>query len=521
MLISLLLASGIVRYFNEQPGFTDAFYHYNAAARIAAGEGFVDDYLWTFIGAPDSLPAPSHLYWMPGTALIAAAGMVVLGHSYAAAQIGLGLTLWGAGGIAYFLGYRLGGTLRHAWVAGSLLLCGGFYMRFWGATDTFAPYAFFGAMALLGMGIAAEKMTQASGANRWWFFAGLFAACGHLIRSDGLLLVAIGVWTILYPFGAVRAEAFRRKGIFILIFLGGYSVVMLPWFLRNLNTLGAILPAGGTQALWYTEYNDLFNYPPDANPQTFFADGIGLLVESRWQAFFSLDGGTVWTFIAIEGMIALVPFILIGAWQRRKMPLLRGALWFAVGIHLAFPLLFPFPGMRGGLFHAVAALMPWWLALAFVGLDDVIHWIGKRRRHWRTHQAKWVFTAGLMLLMVGLSLSIALPRRVLEHTSALYGILDAALPLNARVMINDPAQLYYFTGRGGIPFPNETPDTLLELAPKYRVEYVLLEITSDGLAAVPAPFLFDIDNPPPFLQEVALSQAALPSARLYRIIDVP
>ncbi len=515
LLVSLLLASGIVFFFNEQPGFTDAFYHYNAASRLAAGDGFVDDYLWTFIGAPDSLPAPSHLYWMPGTSIIAAAGMVVFGNTYAAAQIGLALTLWGAALIAYFLGLRLGGTQRHAWFAGLWLLGGGYYMRFWGATDTFAPYAFFGAMALVWMGIAAEKTTQESGAYRWWFLAGIFAACGHLIRSDGVLLVTIGLWTIVYPW---NSTSLRQKGIGSLIFLAGYGLIMLPWFGRNLSVVGAILPTGGTQALWYTEYNDLFNYPPDANPQTFFADGIGLLVESRWQALFSPDGGALWIFIAVQGIIALTPFILVGAWQRRKMPFLRGMLWFALGIHLAFPLLFPFPGMRGGLFHAATALMPWWLALALAGLDDVIVWIGKRRRHWRTTHAKWVFTLGLTVLVMGLSFSIASPNRVLQHIPSLYTALETILPAEARVMINDPAQLYYFTGRGGITFPNESPDILLELAQTYQIDYVLIEITRAGFLAIPIPFTFDLDNPPAFLQEM---HWAVPSTRLYRIINAP
>src|SRR5688572_31943224 len=166
-LLALILAAVIVRGFNGQPYTLDAFYHYNAAGRIAAGEGFVDDYLWTYIGAPDSLPAPSHLYWMPGTSVIATAGMMIFGQSYAAAQIGTALMLWGAALLAYWLGYKIGGTGRHAWCAGLILLFGGFFMRWWGHTDTFAPYAFTGALALALMGSAATSAKPA----RCWFAA--------------------------------------------------------------------------------------------------------------------------------------------------------------------------------------------------------------------------------------------------------------------------------------------------------------------------------------------------------------
>jgi hypothetical protein len=82
VLVSLLLALVVVRFPNERPAFTDAYYHFNAAVKLAEGAGFVDHYLWTFVAAPDALPARSHLYWMPGTSLLAAAGMTIFGVSF-------------------------------------------------------------------------------------------------------------------------------------------------------------------------------------------------------------------------------------------------------------------------------------------------------------------------------------------------------------------------------------------------------------------------------------------------------
>ena len=60
-----LVASFFVVQLVSGPTITDALYHLNAANALVRGEGLVDHYLWVYIGAPDHLPAPSHLYWMP------------------------------------------------------------------------------------------------------------------------------------------------------------------------------------------------------------------------------------------------------------------------------------------------------------------------------------------------------------------------------------------------------------------------------------------------------------------------
>jgi hypothetical protein len=280
--------------------------------------------------------------------------------------------------------------------------------------------------------------------------------------------------------------------------------------------VGTLLPVGGTQAIWYTSYNDLFSYPPDASPQTFFANGIGLLLQSRAAALFS-SNGMLLSFIAVEGMIFLTPLMLLAMWKRRHDPFLRSVILFAIGIHLAFPLLFPFPGMYGGLFHAAAAILPWWAVFGIVGIDDAVDWMAKRRRNWRGNTGKRLFSAGAVIGVLALSLSLSWERRVGEYTLPQYEALKVFLPPDARVMINDPAQLYYYTLHGGVVLPNETPDVIPVIAQKYGVDYLLVEIVN-GRLAMPDPLEFDLDNPPPFLREVDKAQYDVPGTRLYRIV---
>ena len=89
VVVALLGAFLITRFFVAGPGYTDVFYHLNGANRLVTGQGLTDPYYWTYIGATNQLPAPSHLYWMPLTSLSAAVGMWLLNapNNYVAAQL--------------------------------------------------------------------------------------------------------------------------------------------------------------------------------------------------------------------------------------------------------------------------------------------------------------------------------------------------------------------------------------------------------------------------------------------------
>lgn len=495
ILLSLLGAFAIVFLFNQQPRYTDAFYHYNGAVNLATGRGFVEEYLWVYLGAPNYLPAPSHLYWMPGTSIIASLGMFLFGTNYTGAGFGLALCLWGAMLLAYWLGMRLGKSPRHAWLAGCLTLFAGFFTDSWGQTDTFAPYAFFGAMGLvfIGLGIAEEKRNLL-----YWILAGIFAAFGHLIRSDGLLLLLVGWLVLIWP---LERSRYRERLFWLLPFTLAYLAVMSPWFLRNLEATGSILPVGGTQNAWLRNYDELFSYPVDASPATLFADGAGLFIESRLWATFSTNG-ILFQALAYEGSIVFAPLILIGALMRRNEAFMRGILLFTLGIHAAFALVFSFAGVRGGFWHASAALVPIWAVIGLLGLDDVLAWVGKRRRVWKSPLAAKIFAYSLTIMVIVLSLLIA--DTELEQPAYL-AALEERIPEGSRIMSSDPSEIYYYTGIGGIPIPNENPKIALLLARLYGVDYLLLE---DNHITRPMQFT----KAPNFLVPIELN---IPGVRLY------
>ncbi len=546
--IALVAAFALTRGLVGASAYTDAYYHFNAAERLANGQGLTDAYLWTYIGAPDSLPAPSHLYWMPLTSIVAALGMTIFGvpGDHAAAQVPFALMLATTAAIGFWLGGRISGHRRGAWIAGLMALFAGFFTRYWGAIDTFTPYALIGSACLAVMGIAVSRPKMIA-----WFGVGALAALAHLTRADGLLLLGVGglvaVWMGVRPAarpskglateespvngaeqpasaglqavasaGGFEPRARRTLHAASLRLLGwlfslviGYLLVMLPWSVRNLNAIGSPLPLGGMQAIWLREYNDLFSYPPDASPQTLFADGLNTFIQSRREAF----DNNLATFIAVEGLVAMTPFMLIGLWARRRDPYLTPFWVYALLLHVAMTLVFPFPGYRGGLFHSAAALVPFWAALGVTGIDAAVAWVARRRRRWNAAVAGRLFSGALLALAGALSLSVGFAGRVppSTETPALYAELMRRVPSDARIMINDPAGLYFHTKLGGVVLPNETPDAVLAIASQYDVDYLLLELDD---AAIPAGLRAILDAPPDFLTPLPPDFA---NARLYAI----
>jgi hypothetical protein len=471
-----LAAAALIR----NPGYTDAYYYFNAGQRLVQGKGLTDAALWTYIGAPAGLPVPSHLYWMPLTSLIAAAGMVIGGPTFDAAQTFFVPLYAGLVVIGFALGALIGKSRRAAWLAGLLTLFSGFFTPYWTTTATFAPFGVAGSLCLLLIGLGRQ-----TGQGRWFAAAGALAGLAHLTRADGLLLLLVLIIVALWPGLPMRA---RWRSV--LAGLLAYLLVMTPWFARNLNAVGSLMPSGGLETAWMRSYDEIANYPPAIDLGQFLAWGAGNIGTSRWDAFVT----NLQRFVAEEGIIVLAPLMLFGLWRRRRDSLLSGFWLYALGLHLAMTLVFAFPGPRGGLFHSAAALLPFWAALGALGLDDVIDWMARRRR-WRPGEAKLFFCAVLIVWAAFLSFSV-FSGKMNEWNTAGEGFRRLGLPRDAVVMINDPPAFYYYTGIAGVVLPNAAPGVILDLVGRYGVNYVVL----DANRTPPMNDLWEGRSVPPFLE---------------------
>jgi hypothetical protein len=458
VVILALLIGTVASILIEQPGYTDAFYYYNAAQRMANGLGMTDAAIWTYIGAPAGLPIPSHLYWQPLPSLIAFGGMSLFGAHFGAAQFAF-LPLYALLAVlGYALGALLGKSRRVAWLAALLTMFSGYYFPYWFTTSTIAPFGVFGALSLLSMGIGRK-----TGMWTWFALSGACAALAHLTRSDGLLLLMI------LPVVAVWRTALRDGLRAAMAGVLAYSALMAPWWLRTLAVTGAPLPIGGLETALMRSYDEIANYPAGISLTDFLSWGVENIVGSRLWAL----SVNVPRFIGEQGMIAMLPLMLYGAWRKRHEPILSGFLLYAPLLFALMTFVFTFPGARGGLFHSGAALVPFWAALGAVGLHDALAYIAPRRR-WRLNQAKVVFGGALALWAISLSLwTLANKRAEWNNSGAFYTALN--LPREAIVMINDPSALYYFTGNMGVVLPNAPPSSISDLAARYGVTHVVVD----------------------------------------------
>ncbi len=453
-----LLIGAIGAALIDHPGYTDAFYYYNAAQRMARGLGMTDAAIWTYIGAPAGLPIPSHLYWQPLPSLIAFGGMSLFGVSFGAAQLAI-LPLYGLIAVlGYALGALLGKSRRIAWLAALLTLFSGYYFPYWFTTSTITPFGVFGALSLLSMGVGRKANAWA-----WFILSGACAALAHLTRSDGLLLLIVllivALWRVPLWIGIRSAAAG----------LAAYIALMAPWWLRTLMVTGALLPAGGLETAFMRSYDEIANYPPGLSLAHFLSWGVENILASRLWAL----SVNVPRFIGEQGLVVLTPLMLLGAWRKRREPILSGFLLYAPLLFGLMTFIFTFPGARGSLFHSGAALMPFWAALGAVGLHDALVYLAPRRK-WRLGQAKVIFGGALAAWAVLLSLMALSNQRAAWHNrEASYRTLS--LPREAVVMINDPPALYYFTGNMGVVLPNAPPSAISDLAARYGVTHVVLD----------------------------------------------
>ena len=492
-----LITAGLTR----QPGYTDAYYYLNAAARIAHGQGLTDAALWTYIGAPPGLPAPAFLYWMPFASLLESVSVFFVGGIVGVFHAGQIVGLVGAvllSGIGYQFGIQIVGTRRAGMLAGLLTIFSGFFVPYWTNTDTFAIYAVVGSVALWCIGNG-----RATGQNRWWIAAGVLAGLAHLTRADGLLFVIVLLIAALWgQFGSLKRGWWPA-----MIGLLFYVLTMTPWAIRNLNEIGSIMPVGGFQSAWFSSYDQIAAYPAGASLADFLATGLPAIVQTRVTAL-ALN---LQTFIAVEGLIVLTPLLLLALWRRRLDPKLSGLIIYALGLHGLMTVIFALPGMRGGLLHSAAALVPYWAALGVVGLDDLLKWAAKRRR-WSLKQAQGFF--GLALIAWGVLFSVLVGTKLIgswNSANTAYASIGAQLPRDAVVMVNDPPGFYYQTGLSAVVVPDSSPTVIPVLTYRYNVSYLLL----DANRTEPFARLYNNEDNYPFLRLIQDDRAT--GLRLYQV----
>ena len=534
-----VIVCGLAARFIPQPGYTDAYYYFGDARQLAGGQGFTEPYLWNYLGTPRAPDPgaplwPSHLYWMPLVSIVAApwlaaalalaqwTGRVALTNAalFRAAQLPFILLAAALPLLTYWVTVSLGAARRPAIIAALLTLFSPFYFVFWTTTDAFALYALAGAGALV-CAVQAERQPSRA---RWWLLAtGLAVGLAHLTRADGmLLLLCLLLWVAARPAGRPGWRA-RLAGLACLLI--GYGLVMAPWFWRDWLVSGSPLGLGGLRTAWLTNYDDLFTFTPERlTPAAYLAAGAASLLSGKWAALLT----NAQTVIAVQCGIVAFPFVLVGAWRLRRHPLIQLAMLYGLALLAAMTLVFTFPGARGGYFHSGAALLPFLMPAAALGLEAAVEAVARRLPHWQPEKSKPIFGALLVAFAVLLTAAVFWQRVIgaqpttWSASERVYGEAGAWLATQGDTGVitaaNDPPGWNYWTGRPAIVIPNGDAATLRQAMQTYGARFVLLDENRPGaLSALYAnPNSVDV-----FIPRATFSGSAGQPAYLLELVPEP
>jgi hypothetical protein len=472
-LLGLVVALGVASL-QSFPGYLDSAYYFVGGLQLVEGKGFTEPFLWNYLDNPVGLPHPSHTYWLPLSSILAAISMFVTGqHTYAAARLFFILLAACVPPLTAHLAQDITGRRDLALTSGLLAVFSVYYIPFMPVTDNYAPFMLLGGLIFL----LVKK-------EHWWSYLlmGLLAGLMNLARSDGLLwLGLLGLLTLRQSTTTEKPvinkiQLFLISGFLVVL---GYSLIMVPWYARNISVFGSPMAPGGTRILWLTNYDDTFAFPADRlNMDAWLEAGWGAAIKIRLWAL----GMNLMNAFAAQGGIILFPFILIGYWQLRHSVRARlaGIGWLILLVVMT--LVFPFTGARGGFFHAGAAFQSFWWALAPLGLSRLIDILYHRKILTAGH-AGIVFQGMLVaicVLLSGVVLQVRIVQLGWQLEEELYVEVEQFLVKQGAgaeeiAIVRNPAGYYAVSGRPTIVMPPGGTDTILAVAERYGASYFVLE----------------------------------------------
>ncbi len=459
----------------QHPGYMDADYHYYMGLRIANGEGLTENILWNYLDEPQGLPHPSHAYWGPLPSALAALGIGVFARleSFQAARLPFILLAAFVPVLVMQLTFELSRRKELAWMAGLMALVSPFYVPYLLTTESFAPALFLGAVIARSL-LRVERGTSLS----HHVFLGL--ACGllYLTRAEGLLwvlLVGIYIWLTHKSKNARPIQP-------VLYFLLGFLIPVLPWLIRNQIVFGIAVAPGAGHTLWLQSYEDLFTFPAEKlSMHTFFQGGLIQILQHWVWAL----GQNLLSAIAVMGGIILFPFMIGAIWKQWHRRLAHFAVAAWILLLLTMSIIFPFPGVRGGFFHAGAVLQPLLWAFAVIGLDQFITWAAAIRS-WQKEQAFRVLGTGVVLILTALS-AFVFQQRVLFDDGAAWNkyaddyeviagdLNEIGVSKDAVVMVNNPPGFSNQSGMSSLVIPNGGEALIAQVAERYGASVLILE----------------------------------------------
>jgi 4-amino-4-deoxy-L-arabinose transferase-like glycosyltransferase len=460
----------------SEPAYPDAYYYANVARELAAGGGFSVDYIWNFVevgGAlPDEgvLPIPSNAHWMPLAAVVQVPFIWLLGPTSVASGLPFWLAAAAAAPLTWLIGRDVGMPSWQAAAGGLLVAVPAGVSPYLGQPDNFALFMLLGALALwlCGRGLRGDRRSFAIG--------GVAVGLAFLSRNDGVLLGVPFALAFLYDL-ARRPRGSRIGWQAATICAGGFLLVAAPWLLRQVDVFGSVSPSSvGGRILFIREYRELYSVTTETTLDAFLSQGLGPVIQSR------LGGlrDALLIFVAMPLLVLLAPFLLVGAWVRRRSR--DFAPWFIyASVLFLFTALISAVHVRYGTFiHSAVALLPHAYLLVMLGVAAVVSWVASHRASWDAPRARRNFSLMLVGVIAAASVVATLStvdawRREHDGRVAVLAALAAVAEPTDVVMSPDAGAYRYHGGWDGIVTPDDPLPTVERALQLYDARWLALE----------------------------------------------
>jgi 4-amino-4-deoxy-L-arabinose transferase-like glycosyltransferase len=472
--LALLVRVALVAAYPD-PGYTDAYYYVDAARSLAQGNGLTVDVLWIFpevgggIPADPTLPIPAFGHWMPLAALVQLPFLLVFGPEPWASALPFVLIGATAAPLTWAIAREAGTTSFVAIAAGVLSAVPALAVAFMVQPDNFALFQ--------PLVVAALWMTARGlkGSTRSFVLAGLLAGLATLSRTDGVLVLAVVILAFLWDRTRGR-HAISWSALAASV--GLFVLVMAPWWIRQLAVFGTLSPSMASgKVLFIRSIGEWDSIATPASLEHLLGMGGGPLIASRIGGLIA----ALMIYIVLITGIVLAPFVVVGAWVRRRS-LDFGPFFAYAALLFAFSALVSAVHVPGGTFiHSAVALAPYSYILALVGVGATVAWFGRRRAGWDPQPTARLATVALVgVVLVGALASVGVVHAGWgagrDRLLAVKDALDAAgAPQTALVMSIDSAATRYWTGRGGVVLVNDPLETIGEVASAYNIDWLVLD----------------------------------------------
>lgn len=462
--------------------YPDSYYYVDVARALQSGHGFSIDFIWSFVDVGGRIPAhpilpiPSNAHWMPLAAVIQLPTMWLLGPTPLASALPFLLIGSLAAPLTWLLAKEIGCSPRIALAAGIAVAVPAATTIFMSQPDNMSIYQPLGTAALW---LTARAL---KGNRRSYLLAGVAVGLATLARNDGVLLgAAVGLAFVWDRWHALRSKGSRLPAIpwrYAFACLGIFVLIMAPWYARQLVVFGSISPSSSSgRILLIQTYDQMNSVTSDTSLSGFLSQGIGPLLQSRLFGLFS----AIQIYFVVAIPVVIAPFVIIGAWGRRRAVEFGPFFTYAAILFSASGLLFAVHVPYGTFLHSAVALVPLTFILALEGAVTASVWVARHRPSWTTEGAERLFliaVVGSVLLNAGAFTALAMPSWNADRDNRLatgQALNAAGAPETNLLLSADPAGFKYFTGHGGVVTPNDSLDVIHQVAIDYDIRWLVIE----------------------------------------------